>query len=206
MTPAACHLIFRLEGVVTQTFEGALFSVVAGSTAVADPKARLAVRDLASAMRSGKLDWTGLCSRAALILGVREDGSSLGERILNSLRVDAGIEELLISINGVLDSWLFCEIDGNDIVSAMERLGIERCIPRTRWLFSSEDRQRLRVDVPRELIAAIAERVKAPRETLLWIDDRPRVTAALIRAGMNAVAFVDAFRLQRNLVLRGLLQ
>ena len=44
------------------------------------------------------------------------------------------------------------------------------------------------------------------REELLHIDDRPAVTSAVIRAGMNAVVFVDASRLRRNLKLRGLVK
>ena len=112
----------------------------------------------------------------------------------------------LVSVNGVLDSWLFCEIDGDVIASTLERLRIERCIPGSQWLFSSGNHRSLRVNAPAELIAALPERVMSGQEQLVWIDDRPAVTAALIRAGMNAVVFIDAPRLRRNLVLRGLLQ
>lgn len=205
MRQRAPRLLFRLEGVLTQTVESALFSALRGSDTPADPTARRSVRDLASAMRSGTLDWNRLCAQAALILGAGEEGSLLGMRVLESLRVTAGIEELLASVDSLLDSWLFSEIDRGVIAPALKRLGIDRRIPANRWLFSSDNR-RLRVDAPRELIGAITRRLNAPRTALLWIDDRPSVTARVIRGGSNAVVFVDAFRLRRNLVLRGLLE
>jgi hypothetical protein len=204
MTPRlACHLIFRLEGVVTQSAEAALLAELGGSSRVTDVQVRTAVRDLASAVRSGELDWTGLCSKAASLAGWREDGSLLGKRALGGVRLADGIQDLLTSLNGVLDAWLFCEIAEAVMAPTMERLMLDRCVPRSRWLFSSG---RFRVEMPGELIARLMERMAARREELLWVDDRPAVTAALIRAGMNAVAFVDPFRLRRNLVLRGLLQ
>jgi len=75
-------------------------------------------------------------------------------------------------------------------------------IPGANWLFASG---RFRAD-PQELIKELMIRTGGRREDLLWIDDRPAVTSSVIRARVNAVIFVDALRLRRNLVLRGLVK
>jgi hypothetical protein len=115
-----------------------------------------------------------------------------------------GMEVLLSELSGDFTQWLFCEDPWEeDTALASENLRLDRLIPRDRWLFSSG---RFRADLPKELIIELVRRTGGRREDLLWIDDRPAVTAAVLRAGMNAVIFVDAFRLRRNLVLRGLVK
>lgn len=140
--PGTCHLVFRLEGVVTRTESGA---------------------------------------RA----------------------VTPGMGELLKELSSDFKMWLFCEGAEEELAPILEGLQLERVIPRIRWLFASE---LFRADIPGRLIRQLVRRTAARREDLLWIDDRPSVTAGVIRAGMNAAVFVDAFRLRRNLVLRGLVK
>jgi FMN phosphatase YigB (HAD superfamily) len=41
---------------------------------------------------------------------------------------------------------------------------------------------------------------------VLWVDDRSMADLAAIRAGLNAVAYVDPHRFRRNLVLRGMIE
>ena len=99
--------------------------------------------------------------------------------------------------------WLFCEPSREELAPVMESLQLDQMIPRAHWLFASG---RLCAEKPKELIEELMARTGGRREELLWIDDRPAVATAVIRAGMHAVAFVDAFRLRRNLVLRGLVK
>ena len=114
-----------------------------------------------------------------------------------------GMGELLGEIAGSFPLWLFCERSRGEAASAAERLSLGGFVPRTRWLFASKD---LPVEAPERLVTNLMRRTGARRDELLWVDDRPAVTSATIRAGMNAVVFVDAFSLRRNLVLRGLLK
>ncbi len=113
-----------------------------------------------------------------------------------------GMEVLLKELSGDFTQWLFCEGAGED-TAALENLRLERLIPADKWLFASG---RFRADLPNELIKELMARTGGRREELLWIDDRPAVTSSVIRAGINAVIFVDAFRLRRNLVLRGVIK
>ena len=118
-------------------------------------------------------------------------------------RFTAGMDVLLGELSGDFPQWLFCEGVREDTALALENLRLDQLIPRDKWLFASG---RLSADLPGELIKELVTRTGAQREELLWIDDRPAVTSSVIRAGMNAVIFVDAFRLRRNLVLRGLVK
>ena len=117
--------------------------------------------------------------------------------------ITPGMEALLRELSADFAEWLFCEDAREDDLAALESLRLDRLIPRDRWLFDSGG---FRADFPRELIDGLVTRTGARREELLWIDDRPAVTSSVIRAGMHAVVFVDAFRLRRNLVLRGLVK
>jgi hypothetical protein len=114
-----------------------------------------------------------------------------------------GMEVLLSELSRGFTQWLFCEDARADTTLALKNLRLDRLIPGDRWLFSSG---RFRADFPKELINELVMRTGGRREDLLWIDNRPAVTAAVLRAGMNAVIFVDTFRLRRNLVLRGLVK
>ena len=118
-------------------------------------------------------------------------------------RFTPGMEVLLGELSGDFPQWLFCEGVREDAVLALRNLRLDQLIPRDRWLFASG---RFRADLPHELIKELMARTGRRREELLWVDDRPAVTSSVIRAGMNAVIFVDAFRLRRNLVLRGLVK
>ena len=113
------------------------------------------------------------------------------------------MEALLIELSEGFTEWLFCEDVREDDLLALENLRLDRLIPRDRWLWASGG---FRAELPGELIKGLAARTGGRPEELLWIDDRPAVTSSVIRAGMNAVIFVDAFRLRRNLVLRGLVK
>jgi hypothetical protein len=114
-----------------------------------------------------------------------------------------GMGELLQELSPDFTLWLFCEPVPEEPVAVLESLQLDRLISRARWLFASE---RFCVAMPKELIEELMVRTDGRQGELLWIDDRPAVTSAMIRAGLNAVVFVDAFRLRRNLVLRGLVQ
>ena len=122
---------------------------------------------------------------------------------LAAVVVGPGMGRLLREIAPVFLLWLFCDGQEKETAAAAETLRLDGLVPRSRWLFASEG---FRVDLPDQLVGRLMERTGAPREEIIWIDDRPAVTSALIRAGMNAVAFVDAPRLRRNLVLRGLIK
>jgi hypothetical protein len=111
--------------------------------------------------------------------------------------------ELLGELSTDFTLWLFCEPTQERLAEVLETLQLDRLICRVRWLFASE---RFCVAMPKELIEELVARTGGRQEELLWIDDRPAVTSAVIRAGMNAVVFVDVFRLRRNLVLRGLVK
>ncbi len=128
-------------------------------------------------------------------------------------RVTPGMAELVEELGADFDLWLFCESPEAELAPVLESLQLDRLVPRNHWLFPSEGfrggEQSGRVKgglVPKGLVEGIRRRTGARREGLLVIDDRPAVTAAAIRTGINAVAFVDASRLRRNLVLRGLVR
>ncbi len=114
-----------------------------------------------------------------------------------------GIGQLFSELSADFKLWLFCEPDREELAPIAGNLKLDNMIPRARWLFASGE---LCAEKPKELIEELVRRTGGRREEILWIDDRPAVTSAVIRAGMNAVVFVDAFRLRRNLVLRGLVK
>ena len=118
-------------------------------------------------------------------------------------RVTPGMEELLRELSEEFTLWLLCEGPEEGLALVVEGLRLNRVIPRSHWFFISEG---LRADMPKEAVEGLVARTGGSREAFLLIDDRPAVTTAVIRAGMNAVVFVDAFRLRRNLVLRGLVK
>jgi hypothetical protein len=114
-----------------------------------------------------------------------------------------GMAELLREMGPLFPLWLYGEQREGEGATAAERLRLDSLVPRFHWIFASED---LPGDAPERLVTNLMVRTGADRDRLLWVDDRPAMTSSVIRAGMNAVVFVDAFRLRRNLVLRGLLR
>ena len=118
-------------------------------------------------------------------------------------RMTPGMGDLLQELSPDFNLWLFCEAAEDELSLMIDGLQLAPMVPATRRLSAAGN---FRTDMPEELVDALVKRTGGPRESLLWIDDRPSVTSAVIRAGMNAVVFVDIFRLRRNLVLRGLVK
>ena len=132
----------------------------------------------------------------------REAGS-LSELMLGRLCVGPGVEPFLAEVSVHFKLWLFCEAPYEVVTPTLLRLRLDRFFPRDRWLFSSTA---CNADRAESLIERLPQIIGASLGELLWIDDRAAVDAAVLRAGLNAVAYVDPFRLRRNLVLRGLLK
>jgi hypothetical protein len=198
------HLVFRLEGVLVQTLDGALLEEAGGPDApVLDPSIRLALRDLCSDLRAGRVGWEAWCAKAVRLAGYPRDERTFSDRVLGRLCLGAGVEQFLVEAETRFTLWLFCEAPEPAIAPVLVRLGLERLLPRSRWIFSSTLWQ---AGSAGALIARLSGITGAAPGELLWIDDRAAVDAALLRAGLNAVAYVDPFRLRRNLVLRGLLK
>ena len=204
MTESAIrHLIFRFEGVVTQASEELVLRELAGERRVVEARMRLAIRDLACEVRAGRVAWAEYCAKVAAMAGSREIGELFADRVERLFCLTAGIEKLLPEVAGRLECWLYCEGTVEELTPRLLRLRLDRFFPENRRLFSADG---LRTDRPSELVPALLARTASHIDELLWIDDRSSVDAALIRAGVNAAAFVDSYRLRRNLVLRGLIR
>ncbi len=204
-SPAIRHLILRFEGVVTQRIDDVLIAELGGWSVDGtrpDADVRMAVRGLVSEVRAGRLRLADCCGQAAELAGSTRSPTRLVTQVLNGLHLTDGMEALIAEVGSVLTPWLYFEIPEPDLAPAIFRLKLDRRVPGSRWLFSSGNAGE---DFARRLAARLQERMEARQEELLWVDDRGEVTSAAIRAGVNAVTFVDSRRLRRNLVLRGVL-
>src|SRR5208282_2063722 len=99
-----------------------------------------------------------------------------------------GMGELLRELSEDFNLWLFCEQPEEELSPVVGGLRLDEIFPRERQLFASG---RFSTDLPAQLTDELLARTGARPEELLWIDNRPAVTSAVIRAGMNAVVFVD---------------
>ena len=196
-------LVFRLEGVVTQTFYDVVLGEAGERSRPLASSARLALRDLCAQVRAGRMDWGAYCSRTAVLTEYPREAGSLSELMLGRLCVGPGVEPFLAEVSVHFKLWLFCEAPHEVVTPTLLRLRLDRFFPRDRWLFSSTA---CNADRAESLIERLPQITGASLGELLWIDDRAAVDAAVLRAGLNAVAYVDPFRLRRNLVLRGLLK
>jgi hypothetical protein len=197
------HLVFRFEGVVTQTLYDVVLGEAEERSRPLDPAERLALRELGAQVRAGRIDWAAYCSRTAALTEYSRDGGSLSDLILGRLCVGPGVSQFLAEVSVRFTPWLFCEVPEEVLAPTILRLRLDRFFEKDRWLFSS-------AACNAERVGSLTERLQritgASLGELLWIDDRAAVAAAVLRAGLNAVAYVDPFRLRRNLVLRGLLK
>lgn len=197
------HIIVRLAGVVTQTFEQAAIETLFTSSAQAEAANRLVVHNWAIEMQSGRMTFTTFCSRVASLTGMNMPPEQAYQSVSGSLKLASPMIVILREISEQYDLWLFCEGDRLGILPSLQRLDLGRFFQPEHWLFTPE--LGFRAQMP-ELIPELLSASKANLDELLWVDDRSMVTSAATRAGLNAITYVDPFRFRRNLLLRGLVE
>jgi hypothetical protein len=197
------HIIFRIAGVVTQTFEQAAIETLFTPSVQAEPSTRLAIHKKAVEMQSGSLTLKEFCRWAAMVAGLDLSAEDAYQTVSFSLKTDHSMNIILRELMGNFNLWLFCEVDRKGLLPSLKRLDLNRYFPPNHQLFTPE--LGVSVQMP-DLIPAVLSASKANLDELLWVDDRSMVTSAAIRAGLNAVAYVDPFRFRRNLILRRMIE
>ncbi|MDD5371022.1 MAG: hypothetical protein PHQ40_18230 [Anaerolineaceae bacterium] len=163
----------------------------------------MAVHKKAVDMLSGSLALKGYCSWASMYAGLDLSAEDAYQAVSGSLKIAATMNIILMELTGKFDLWLFCEVDRIGLLPSLKRLDLNRYFPPNHQLFTPE--LGASGQVP-DLIPALLSASKANLDELLWVDDRSMIASAAIRAGLNAVAYVNPFRFRRNLILRRMIK
>jgi hypothetical protein len=201
--PPVHHIFFRLAGVVTQTFEQAALEALFSAAAREDAEKRLTLHDWVIEMQFGRLTLADYSAQAARLAQCGLSAVQAYEAVSACLKTSVPMSDLLNEITRQFDLWLVCEADRLRMLPALQRLGLSLFFQPDRWIFSPELGKQAQIP---QIIPELLSISMAGLGELLWVDNRSMVDSAAIRAGLNAVAYVDPYRFRRNLVLRGMIE
>lgn len=190
------HYCFSLENVVVQSLHDALEKIMQGR---GESQKRY---DLTLALSLGKISpddfWKEILSSSTGEVKI----SDLQEKVGNSLEPIDGTLKVLTELKKENTLSLFSQLPRELFASVKKHFGLQDLFADSDIFFTNEmNLKNTTADVVNYLIAG---KCLNPGKSVV-VDADSRRTSAAIRAGMDAIIFVDARRLRREIALRGLL-
>lgn len=148
------------------------------------------------------------CSSESLVSQVLESDErgiprhQIIEDVSEILEFDRAVVDIAAELIEIFDLRLYCELPKDWISYSWEGLGLPSSINLKDILFIEDFEMG---DPPATQVEALLNCLDLPGEQILLIDARNKFTTKAVRAGVNAILYVNPFRLREELSLRGLL-
>lgn len=196
-------IFFWLDGVVIDSLaETAIRQLEDATNATLDSQARVTIRDWALDLQLGRIDGLTFCRKALGLTHASLDEKELAVRIQNKIRPIPGIVEVLEELEGKYSLWLIANCPREWLLPIAQRLDLLRLFPENSTVICPESE--LTALIP-DVFYLAAQRAEKSVEDCLLVAADSAITTAAVTIGLNAIIFADAYRLRRELGLRGLL-
>jgi hypothetical protein len=163
----------------------------------------LTLHKLEVSLTRGGVHASSYCAHVSRLAGMALNETELEAQLVAMTEPVEGMVELLFSLGEKYPLSLVADFPQSWLNPILERSGLADC-------FKSTEIHHLDEYPPgadyEELVEAMITEGRLMPGKSLWIDHHARRTASVIRLGVDAAIFVDAHRLQRDLVLWGLIE
>ena len=190
------HYCFSLENVIFPSLNELIDEELPGRVSSLDRY------DLTLALSSGKIALDKFWQRILSSTDLKMERHALEEKVINGYKPVDGIIAVLKELRNGNSLSLFSQLPRGLFTALSARSGLNELFSDSDIYFTSEmNLENTTTDVVNHLMAG---KCLIPGKSVL-VDADSRRTSAAIRAGMDAIIFVDARRLRREIALRGLL-
>jgi len=191
-----------LEGVVVKSLCEILIDIINSAGNIHYPVDYQTIYELTLDLALGKISEEEFLHSVFSLTGMRFETCNLKEMIVDNAPPILGIMDVLKELGEKKSLFMFSQYPPEMYDRIKTRLGLDKLIPEKNVFFTSGSGvQNLKSGIIERLIF---NKWITPGKSI-FIDNDSRRTSAAIRAGIDAIIFVDSRRLRREIALRGLL-
>lgn len=196
-------IVFSIARVLTPSLEAIVLQCVDALGGDShDPTYRNRVRDLCENYYRGEIHSDHLLNQIIERAGIQVQRPEFLEAIREHMEFDREVLKVADELNEQYDVGFFCELPKSWVSDSWDHLDL----PAGFLLDDITFNEGIEIEDPSSTqFENLLQEFILPAEQILLIDARNKVTSRAVRMGVNAILYVNPFRLRQELSLRGML-
>lgn len=193
---------FVLDNVVAKSFSWVVISSSKDNKIFSDSKVRVRLYQLEEDFFLGRISKNEFFKQASKLSNSNQNSEEFESIISSKLELNEGIREILIELKKQYALFLFSQYPPEILGCLFSKFNLSDIFLEQNILYSCK------TDLPGlgfNLIEKITSDQWALTGRSVWVDSDSQRVSASIRAGIDAIIFIDSNRLRREIALRGLL-
>jgi FMN phosphatase YigB (HAD superfamily) len=197
-------VFFRAGGVLLPSlYQTAVDVLKRSGTVSVKSRTRDEVHTLAESLAVGLVDESAFCKRIYELSSESMDQDEVYRSIESSKGSGIDLLKLLDKIKKSFDLFLISDYPREWLGRLLNRFGLTACFDDSSIVYCPE--KEIKNFIP-DIFPIISQTAGQPKGRCLVVDSRAYITSEALRYGLHAVVWVDTFRLQRELLLRGVVR